>query len=241
MGRSVIINAGRIVRTGAIGVATFFAEYRSKGGSIISSRGLLEFHNSSERGGLVVWNNTNGGSWMDPNNWVPALIFQHNDIVHITLSGRYVVVIPDHVNVSVTSLTVGLTSSFAGLVVGRYSQLFVSDRLDLYSENITVNGVVTAKHVTWRGQTIQGSNAVSEIVATDSMEIIKGSYAFKYLSNVTLTTWKSLTIDSSLNNASYYLYCVLSTVPIPFCWPIVCPGNCRALKLTVQMKSGRAL
>ena len=205
--KSMIINSGKIVRSGIGGVATFFAGYRDAGGSLIDKNGMIEFKDATKDGGLALWNNPGGGSWLDPNNWIPSRVPGLHDIVHITVDGDYVVVIPDGIKVSITSLTLGFQSSNPQLFIGRFSQLFISDRLDIYSDNITIDGKVTAEHVAWRGEMIRGGGFPGEIIATN-MDVIKGVYGAKYLSNVTITTLKSLTIDSSLNNQNYDLYCV---------------------------------
>lgn len=206
-GKSSIVNYGTVVKTGDDGVATFFADYISRGGSLITNQGLLEFRDATKDGGLTLWNNPNGGNWLDPNNWVPARVPGPGDVVHITLDGTYLVIIPGHSNVSVLSLTLGSATSFPELVLGHYGQLFIADRLDIYSKTTTFNGVVTANHVTWTGERIRGSDVAGEIVAKGSFVIIKGSYGTKYLSSVNVTSWKSFTVDASLNSDSYYLYC----------------------------------
>ena len=204
--KSMIINSGRIVRSGVSGVATFFAEYRDAGGSLINKNGMIEFKDATRDGGLALWNNPGGGSWLDPNNWIPSRVPGPHDIVHITADGDYVVVIPEGSKVHITSLTLGYLSSNPQLLIERFGQLLISDRLDVYSDNITIYGKVTAEHVTWRGEKIRGGGFSGEIVAT-TMEIIKGFYGTKYLSNITLKTLKNFTIDSSLNSQNYYLYC----------------------------------
>ena len=205
--RSMIINSGTIVRSGISGVATFFADYRDAGGSLINKNGMIEFKNATTDGVLAVWNNSGGGSWLDPSNWIPSRVPGLHDIVHITAGGNYVVVIPEGSKVYITSLTLGFRSSNPQLFIGRSSQLSISDRLDIYSDNITIDGKVTAEHVAWRGERILGGGFPGEIVATN-MDVIKGLYGAKYLSNVTITTLKSFSIDSSLNRQGYSLYCV---------------------------------
>jgi hypothetical protein len=206
-GKSMIINSGMVIRSGIGGVATFFADYRDQGGSLLKRNGMIEFKDATRDGGLALWNNPNGGSWLDPNNWIPTRVPNRHDIVHITLEGDYAIVIPEGRTVYSTSLMVGYKSSNPQLVVGRYSVLSISDRLDIYSDNITIRGKVTAENVAWRGESMFGAGFPGEIVATN-MDVIKGTYEKKYFSNIAITTVATLTIDTSLNSQNYELHCV---------------------------------
>ena len=205
--KSKIVNSGQVIKTGDDGVATFYADYISKGGSLISYYGLLEFKDARRDGGLAFWNNPAGGNWFDANNWFPAKVPGPTDVVHITLEGTYLVIVPGHSNVSVLSLTLGFASSFPELVVGHYGQLTVLDRLDMYARVTTINGIVTTQYLTWTGERIRGSTFAGEIIVQGSFAMIKGAYNSKYLSNVNITVWKSLSIDSSLNSENNYWYC----------------------------------
>ena len=205
--KSKIINFGKVIKTGDDGVATFFADYSSRGGSLTSSYGLLEFKDATKDGGLALWNNPAGGSWFDATNWVPPKVPSSADVVHITLEGTFLVIIPGHSNATVLSLTIGSASSFPELVVGHFGKLTVTDRLDLYAKVTTINGIVLAQYVSWTGERIRGSTFAGEIIAKGNIAIIKGAYNSKYLSHVNITAWNGLTIDSSLDSNNNYLYC----------------------------------
>ena len=66
-----IVNAGLINKTHNDGIATFYADYVDAGGRLVKHAGDVEFRKTSAFGSIVLWSNTNGGSWLDPNNWTP--------------------------------------------------------------------------------------------------------------------------------------------------------------------------
>jgi hypothetical protein len=195
--KCMIINSGKIVRSGASGLATFSVDYRDAGGSIISENGMIELRYVPT---IVFWNNSGGGNWSDPQNWFPSRVPGSHDTVYITLEGAYVVTIPERTNVSIASLYMGFQASIS---IERFCQLFISNGLDVNSEEIVIYGKVMAEHVTWRGQKIQGHG---EIIA-NYMDIMKGSYNRKYLSGITIKTLTNFVVDSSLNSQNSYLYC----------------------------------
>ncbi|XP_065828888.1 uncharacterized protein [Oscarella lobularis] len=204
---SKVINRGRVVKTGDDGVATFFAQYLSRGGSLVSLRGLLEFKDASKDGGLAVWNNPGGGAWDDANNWVPKRVPRTNDIVHVTADGTYQVVIRGHSNISVLSLTLGSTTSQPELIVGHFTEVNIADRFDINSPKTTINGRVTAKYVTFRGETIGGSSIGGEIRVLSQFALVKGLYKSKYIRQINVTVGESIDIDASLDNSDSRLYC----------------------------------
>ena len=179
----------------------------SNGGSLTSFDGLLEFKDPTDEFGVAIWNNPAGGIWLDAKNWIPAKVPGPTDIVHVTLEGIFLIIIPGHSNVSVLSLTLGSALSFPELVVGHYGQLTVLDRLDVYARVTTINGLVTARHVTWAGERIRGSTFAGGIIVQGNFAVTRGLYKSKYLTNVNVTVWKSLSIDPSLNDYSYRWYC----------------------------------
>ena len=204
---SKVINRGRVVKTGDDGVATFFAQYLSRGGSLVSLRGLLEFKDASKDGGLAVWNNPGGGAWDDANNWVPKRVPRTNDIVHVTAEGTYQVVIRGHSNISMLLLTLGSTTSQPELIVGHFVEVNIANRLDINSPKTTIYGQVTAKYVTFRGETIGGSSIGGEIRVLSQFALVKGLYKSKYLRQINVTVRESFDIDSSLDNRDSRLYC----------------------------------
>ena len=207
--KTKIVNSGQVIKTGGDGVASFFANYTSKGGSLVSYHGHLQFKDATKYSGLALWNNPAGGKWFEAKNWVPTKIPAITDAVYIILEGTYQVIIPGNSNVTVSSLTLGSSSSFPQLIVDHYSQMKVLDLLDIYARVVTINGVVTAQHLTWSGETICGSrhSDEDEIIVLGDFTMIEGAYSSKFLSNISLTVWNSLSIDSSLNNENNHWYC----------------------------------
>lgn len=200
--RSQLINAGEVRKTGTAGVATFFMNYVAQGGRINNLVGKIEF--SSTTGGLVRWNNTAGGSWLDASNWSPKRVPSANDIVFISAQGSYSVIVTG--DITVDSIYVGDGgSSNPTLTLGHYAKLNVTDRMDVHADTLAINGQLNVVNMIFSGLSITGTGAGSMIVARSSFAVVARSSGNRFFRDVVIQNMGSFAIDVSLDRG--LLYC----------------------------------
>ena len=203
-----IINAGVINKTGDAGMATFYAVYDNEGGQLIETAGSIEFLDAEKNSGVVLWNNPDGGSFLDPGNWVPPRVPGSTDIVYVTLPGTYKFVVTSAAPLTVRSLVLGASNSKPDVLIEHFTSLVVTHRLDIHTDQVELQGSILAGHITWSGFHIQSTASVSKsvITAQQTLVIFRGEYQHKQLRNIEVVNQGNMTIDQTMINEWIYCY-----------------------------------
>ena len=201
--RNQLTNAGELRKYGSPGVASFFLDYVNQGGKISNIEGKIEFPASG--GGLVSWNNTAGGLWNDKDNWIPNRVPTAGDIVLITAPGTYSVVVTKTAVAESVFVGDGGQSTPA-FTISHFALLTISDRLDIHTPTITLNGALDAVNVIWSGQNINGAGTGCVLTARSSFAVLAGSSSTsRYFRDVVIENMGKFGLDASLESG--YLYC----------------------------------
>ena len=201
-----IINSGVINKTGDAGVATFYAVYDNQGGQLIETMGDIEFLDADMHGGVALWNNPNGGSFLHSTNWVPPRVSRATDIVYVTLPGTYKLIITSATPVTVRSLILGSSKRTPDVLIGHLTTLVVTHRLDIHTGLVELQGSIIASHLSWSGSFIRGTAGIGKasITAQKTIVILRGNFANKQLSMVDLSNYGNMTIDQTMDNGQIY-------------------------------------
>ena len=126
------------------------------------------------------WINTSGGSWFDPANWSPFGVPGSSDVVTITASGTYTVLVETG-SVSVASITLGGSSGTQTLNYGS-----VSGPLSLANGSVLANGLLVVTNGGLQGSLLVQSGGQLQLNASSSLFL----YNFA-LTNQGTVTWSS--------------------------------------------------
>ena len=201
-----IINAGVINKTGDAGTATFYAVYDNQGGQLITTSGKIEFLDAEKQGGVALWDNPNGGSFLDPENWVPRRIPLATDIVYVTVPGTYKFIITSATSITVKSLILGASNSKPDVLIEHLSNLVVTHRLDIHTTQVELQGSIFAGHLTWSGSLLLGTAGVGKAVITaqQSLVVFRGEYQYKQLTKLEIRNQGNMTVDRTMSNGALY-------------------------------------
>ena len=196
-----IINSGVIKKSGDAGTATFYAVYDNQGGQLIETVGNIEFLDAEKHGGVALWNNPNGGSFLDATNWVPPRVPRATDIVYVALEGTYRFIITSPTRITVRSLILGSSKSKPDVLIEHLTTLSVTHRLDIHTDRILLQGSITAAYVSWSGMIMLGTAGIGKasITALKTFVVFRGYYSTKQLNNIDLINHGNMTIDQTMN------------------------------------------
>lgn len=201
-----IINSGIINKTGDAGIATFYAVYERRGGQVIETMGTVEFLDAETEGNISLWNNPAGGDALDSSNWIPPRIPREDDIVYITLSGSYKVIISSPIPIVLGSLIIGASNSKPDILIEHLTSLEVKYRLDIGTDRIELQGSIVTDSLTWSGRIMVGSAGLgkAKITAKRSFVVFRGDYSSKTLNQIDIVNMGNMTIDQTMTSGSVY-------------------------------------
>eukprot|EP00117_Sycon_ciliatum_P043435 scpid735/ scgid2341/ len=207
-----LVNYGNLLKTGG-GIASLTLQLNNKAsGSITNILGQFAFSTPTTDSSAYFWQNPIGGTWTDPNNWLPSGIPGPKSSVFITLEGNYQILLPfGSMTYQVENLQIGSGVSQPELNVGLFAKLIVTDHLEVHSNRLTIDGEIQTSRFTWSGTYLIGKTV------TNQGGVLTVQKTFLFAQSPTGTAPSSryvqdLTISNmGLMQASYqlvkYLYC----------------------------------
>ncbi|XP_065179568.1 uncharacterized protein LOC135810029 [Sycon ciliatum] len=232
--RTTLTNAGVLRKEGSAGVATFYLAYSGSGRQEYNE-GKIEFPTGAK--GVISWTNAAGGSWQDVNNWSPSRIPTASDIVLINLQGDFKVIITGTAQAESVFVGDGGTST-PNLVVSHFAKLTISDRLELHSPTLSLNGELDAANVVWTGQYITGTGKGCVFTSRNNFAMLASGFTTKYFRDIVFQNMGLFSVDVTMARGRLYCAgCKINNTPsgqiltnaMYFYWQT---GSCTAASLT---------